>query len=170
MKNMTEQQKTDWARAKLLDSQVRLTPVRERVLGFLARTAVPATLPDIGSSAELANHFDDATVYRTLVLFVELEIVRQLQFQGRQTHFLLNTPGECFSFLICRCCGSITRIPHGEAIHQLELDMSARHGFSKMTHELELFGTCPHCQAHEKTCQKPTKLFPGLRLRGRFRN
>ena len=167
---MTDSLKIDWALDKLRKAQVRLTPVRERVLAFLARMPVPTTLQGIGSSEELANQFDDATVYRTLVLFVELEIVRQLQFQGRQTHFLLNTPGECFSFLICRCCGSITRIPHGAAIHKLEHEMSALHGFTNMTHELELFRTCPACQEHEHSCQKPTKLFPGLRLRGRFRN
>lgn len=167
---MTDLEKIEWALAKLRDSQVRMTPVRERVLAFLARTSEPATLQDIGNSEELAGQFDDATVYRTLVLLVELEIVRQLQFHGRQTHFLLNTPGECFSFLICRCCGSIIRVPHGDALHELEREMAAQHGFTGMTHELELFGTCPDCQGHSQCCQKPTKLLPGLRLRGRFRN
>jgi len=166
---MTHFEKIDWAQQKLRNSQVRMTPVRERVLAFLPRTSVPATLQGIGGSEDLADQFDGATVYRTMVLLVELEIVRQLQFQGRQTHFLLNTPGECFSFLICRCCGAITRIPHGDAIHTLEREMAALHGYAHLTHELELFGTCLACQLHDHVCQKPTKLLPGLRIHGRFR-
>jgi len=166
---MTDSEKLNWVFAKLQEAQVRVTPVRDGVLKFLARTSVPATLQGIGASVELANRFDDTTVYRTLVLFIELEMVRQLQFQGRQTHFILNTPGECFSFLICRCCGSITRIPHGEAIHKLENEMSTVHGFTNLTHELELFGTCPGCQSHQHTCRKPSKILSGLRLRGRYR-
>lgn len=164
---MTMTSKLEWAMTQLRSSQVRLTAVREKVLAYLARTDAPANLPDISASEELHDQFDHATVYRTLVLLVELEIVRQLQFQGRQTHFLLNTPGECFSFLLCRCCGSIKTIPHGEELHRLEKQMGLLHGYSNLTHELELYGTCPICQHHQQACCKPTKLVSGLRLRGR---
>jgi Fe2+ or Zn2+ uptake regulation protein len=167
---LNTERKINWALGQLGRSQVRLTSVREKVLAFLARTSLPATLQNIGASEELAQQFDDATVYRTLVLFVELEIARQVQFQGRQTHFLLNAPGECFSFLVCRCCGTITRIPHGEELRTLESQMSQLYNYSSITHELELFGTCPKCQEHQHSCHKPAKFSPGLRLRGRFRN
>jgi Fe2+ or Zn2+ uptake regulation protein len=125
-------------------------------------------LADIGNSEELARQFDDATVYRTLVFFVELEIVRQLQFQGRQTHFLLNTPGECFSFLICRSCGLITRMEHSDVIRLEECQVAELYGYASVTHELELFGICPSCQSNINPAQKPTKFLPGFRLRGRI--
>lgn len=162
-------QRHRWALLACASAQVRVTPVRERVLAILSRHAVPVTLAGIASDDELANQFDDATVYRTLVLFMELGVVRQLQFQGRQTHFILNVPGECFTFLICRCCGLIIRLPHGDLVQKLERETAVVHGYTKLTHELELFGTCPDCQKHEQACQKPSKLSPGLRLRGRFR-
>jgi Fur family transcriptional regulator, peroxide stress response regulator len=167
---MKRPERSEWALAQLRRSQVRITPVREKVLAFLARQAVPATLNEISGSEELARQFDDATVYRTLVLFLELEIARQVQFQGRQAHFLLNAPGECFSFLLCRCCGAITPLAHGEEMHSLERQMSELHGYTDLTHELELYGTCPNCQEHTQTCCKPTKLLSGVRLRGRFGN
>jgi Fe2+ or Zn2+ uptake regulation protein len=163
-------EKIDWALNQLRQSHVRVTPVREKILAFLSRQTVPATLHEISSSTELARQFDDATVYRTLVLLVELEVARQLQFRERATCFVLNVPGECFSFLICRCCGDIMRIPHGEEIHSLEKRTAALHGFSGITHELELYGVCPNCQEHTATCCKPSKLIPGLRLRGRTNN
>jgi len=159
-------EKLNWALEKLRRGTVRLTPVREQVLKFLARREVPATLHEISGSEELSRQFDDATVYRTMVLLVELEVAHQLQFRDRATCFVLNVPGECFSFLVCRCCGAITPIPHGEELHSLEEQMTELHGYTNLTHELELYGICPQCREHTHMCGKPSKLVPGLRLRG----
>lgn len=167
---MNSPAKLKWALQQLRQSHVRVTPVRERVLRFLAHRTVPATLNDISGGGEVVGQFDDATVYRTLVLLVELEVARQLQFRDRSTCFVLNVPGECFSFLVCRCCGVITPIPHGEELHALEEQMTAQHGYTGLTHELELYGVCPACQEHTHSCGKPSKLLPGLRLRGRSNN
>jgi Fe2+ or Zn2+ uptake regulation protein len=162
--------KLDWAIQQLRHAHVRVTPVRERVLKFLAHRAVPATLNEISGSGEIAGQFDDATVYRTLVLLVELEVARQLQFRDRAACFVLNVPGECFSFLVCRCCGVITPIPQAEELHRLGEQFGAQHGYAGLTHELEIFGVCPRCQEHTQTCAKPSKFLPGLRLRGRANN
>lgn len=157
----------DWALERLRGAQVRLTPVRRLTLDLLASQNVPQTLGQICQHELLAGHFDDATVYRTLVLLVELEVVRQVQLQGRQTHFVLNTPGECSTFLVCRCCGAITPVNHGAAVHEMEKRIEELYGYSAVTHNLELFGTCPSCHDHKHDCAKPSKLVPGLRLYGR---
>jgi Fur family peroxide stress response transcriptional regulator len=161
----TSAKRRSWALEQLRRAQVRVTPVREKVVDFLAPLRVPATLNEITHSAELAGQFDDATVYRTLVLFVELEVVRQIQPQGRATHFLLNMPGECFSFLVCRGCGAITPLSHGEELHRVEKQTATLHGYTGITHELELYGVCPNCQERTEAGSKPTKLISGLRLR-----
>jgi Fe2+ or Zn2+ uptake regulation protein len=159
----------DWAIEQLRKAHVRVTPVREKVLGLLAARAVPSTLHEISASRELEQQFDDATVYRTLVLLVELEVARQFQFRDRATCFLLNMPGESFSYLLCRCCGAITRIPDPNDVCTLEKQVISLHGYLGVTHQLELHGVCPECQEHTSTC-KPSKLLPGLRLRGRTAN
>jgi Fe2+ or Zn2+ uptake regulation protein len=164
---MNRSDKLDWALAQLHRSQVRLTPVREKVLAFLARTTLPATLNDLSASGDLAGQFDDTTVYRTLVLLLELEIVRQVQLQGRQAHFLLNAPGECSTFLVCRCCGAMAPVPHPHALSELEAQVGLEHGFAALTHDLVLYGNCPTCHEHTRFCSKPAKLIPGLRLHGR---
>src|ERR1043166_4062116 len=133
---MNSSAKYDWALQQLHQAQVRLTPVREKVLRFLAHRPVPVTLHDISASEELAHQFDDATVYRTLVLLVELEVARQLQLRDRAACFVLNMPGECFTFLVCRCCGAITRIPHGHELHSLEKQIGSLHDYKNITHEL----------------------------------
>jgi Fe2+ or Zn2+ uptake regulation protein len=120
--------KMEWALEQLRHAAVRVTPVREQVLAFLAHHDVPATLQEISSSEGLAGCFDDATVYRTLVLFVELDIVRQFQFRDRAISFLINTPGECVGFLVCRGCGAVQRVPHSDEIRSLEEEMAERYG------------------------------------------
>lgn len=167
---MTIASRYDWAVEQLRRANARLTPVREKVLAFLARRAVPATLHEINASDELARHFDDATVYRTLVLLAELDIVRQFQLRDRATCFVLNMPNECFGFLVCRCCGTITPLPPDKVFRALERQVAALHRYTKLTHELELYGVCPACQQHTQACSKPSKLVPGLRLRGHATN
>jgi Fe2+ or Zn2+ uptake regulation protein len=157
--------KRAWALEQLRNAQVRITPVREQVLAFLAEHDVPATLQEISSSEQLAGAFDDATVYRTLVLFVELEIARQFQFRDRSISFLLNAPGECVGFLICRSCGAVQRVPHSDEITSLEEDVATRYGFSGITHELEMYGVCPECQGATSQMNKPNKMLSGMRLR-----
>ena len=157
--------KMEWALEQLRNAAVRVTPVRERVLAFLAEHDVPATLHEISSSEGLAGCFDDATVYRTLVLFVELDIVRQFQFRDRAISFLINTPGECIGFLVCRACGTVQRVPHSDEIRSLEEEMAERYGYRGITHELELYGVCPRCEGQQGTGTKPTKLLTGMRLR-----
>lgn len=156
-----------WALGRLHDANVRVTPVRERVIECLAAHDVPLTLHEISQSGALRGVFDAATIYRTVVLLVELEIVRQFRFRDRAISFLLNTPGECFGFLICRGCGAIQRIPHGDQIQSMEEEAATRHGFSAVTHELELYGLCPECQTvtSNSLAFKPTKLLSGMRLR-----
>lgn len=161
------QSRRDWALERLRTAQVRLTPVRGLVLELLACQDIPQTLGQLCQNERIAGHFDDATVYRTLVLLVELEVVRQIQLQGRQTHFFLNRPGECSTFLVCRCCGTITPVSHGAAVHEMERKIEETYGYQAVTHNLELFGICPSCRDHKHDCAKPSKLIPGLRLYGR---
>lgn len=163
----TTHSRHEWALERLRGAQVRLTPVRRLVVEQLSRQAVPQTLGQLYQCEELAGKFDDATVYRTLVLLVELELVRQVQLQGRQTHFVLNMPGECSTFLVCRCCGTITPVNHGAAVHEMEQRIEKVYGYRAVTHNLELFGICPSCRDHKDDCAKPSKLVPGLRLYGR---
>jgi Fur family transcriptional regulator, ferric uptake regulator len=154
--------KMEWALEQLRSAGVRVTPVRERVLAYLAQD-VPATLQEISGSEGLAGFFDDATVYRTLVLLVEMEVARQFQFRDRAISFLINTPGECVGFLVCRSCGAVHRVPHSDEIRSLEEEMADRYGYRGITHELELYGVCPQCDAQNATGLKPTKLLSGMR-------
>lgn len=155
----------EWALKQLRGTGVRVTSVRERVLAHLAEQDVPATLHEISSSEGIAGCFDDATVYRTLVLFVEIGVARQFQFRDRAISFLINTPGECAGFLVCRSCGVVQPVPHSDGMRALEEEIADRYGYRGITHEIELYGVCPQCEPQSETGTKPTKMLSGMRLR-----
>jgi len=119
---------------------MRLTPVRERILGLLAARRVPVSLEALTQAEGIRGTCDSATIYRTLMLLRELEVIRQVSLPNKISYFVLNVPGESSHFLICRCCGQITQMPASESVAAMEREVSINLGYAKLYHELEFFG------------------------------
>ena len=86
-----------------------------------------------------------ATVYRTLKLFAESGIAREIQFGDGQTRYEHINEGEHHDHLVCTRCGAITEFEN-ETIEQLQDQIAASHGFTIETHKLELYGQCAKCR------------------------
>lgn len=86
-----------------------------------------------------------ATVYRTLKLFAESGIAREIQFGDGQTRYEHVTEGEHHDHLICTSCGAITEFEN-DTIEKLQDEIAASHGFIIETHKLELYGQCANCR------------------------
>jgi len=147
---------------------MRLTSTREKILAFLAAQRVPVGLDAVIHAEGIRGSCNAATVYRTLMLLCELEVIRQVGLPNKISYFLLNSPGESSHFLICRCCGTIRELPVSESVTALERESAAMQGYARLYHELVFFGICPACQKHSPgvVC---AKLHPGMRLNRRFR-
>ena len=139
-------------------SGVRRTAVRERILSFLAKQRVPVTLDRVAQSEEVQGRCDETTVYRTLMLFVQMELVRQIRLRNRLSYFVLNAPDGHLHFLICRCCGAVTELPCLEGAAQLETQARKIHGYAHFYHVFELHGVCPACQPARKSLAPVVKL------------
>jgi Fur family ferric uptake transcriptional regulator len=85
-----------------------------------------------------------ATVYRTLKLFAEAGIASEIQLGDGQTRYEHLHAGEHHDHLVCTKCGAIVEFAN-EAIEQLQKDVAQQHGFTIVTHKLELYGTCAAC-------------------------
>lgn len=85
-----------------------------------------------------------ATVYRTLKLFAESGIAREIHFGDGQTRYEHLNEGEHHDHLVCVRCGKIQEF-EDERIEQLQEEVAARYGFRIKTHKLELYGLCAHC-------------------------
>jgi len=147
-----------WVRKLCAKARIRLTPARERILACLARHRTPVNLDTLTHADEIRGHCDGTTVYRTLMLLEELDIVRQVSVRHKIRCFVLNVPGEVCDYLICRCCGSIAELPGMQMVLDLEQQVSSAKGYAAVYHELEVYGICPKCQDAGKWNNRTTKL------------
>jgi Fur family ferric uptake transcriptional regulator len=86
-----------------------------------------------------------ATVYRTLKLFAESGIAREIHFGDGQTRYEHLGKGEHHDHLVCTRCGAIVEFSN-ETIEKLQDAVADEHGFLIETHKLELYGICAKCR------------------------
>jgi Fur family ferric uptake transcriptional regulator len=86
-----------------------------------------------------------ATVYRTLKLFAESGIAREIHFGDGQTRYEPARQGEHHDHLVCTRCGTIEEFEN-EAIEKLQDEVASERGFLIEKHKLELYGLCPNCR------------------------
>jgi Fe2+ or Zn2+ uptake regulation protein len=144
----TAEQRKSWALQVCLQAKMRLTPIRERIIAFLAAQLLPVSLEAVTQAEGIQGACDAATAYRTLMLLRELEVIRQVSLPNKITYFVLNIPGESTHFLVCRCCGAISELPPSESVAAVEREIAATQGYSRLYHEAVFLGICPACQKH----------------------
>ena len=147
-----------WATTSCRKGQMRLTPVREAILSFLAQQRVPATLKMVARADGVRGRCDETTVYRTLMMFKEAELIRLVGTPRKANYFVLNVPDDSADFLICRRCGCIAELSlPGHVSAEIGRIVSAR-GFSPMKQDFEIHGLCADCHSKNQTQTMPTKL------------
>lgn len=107
-----------------------------------------AELRDRGESIGLA------TVYRNLGLLVQLGEVDTLQ--GADGEALYRQCGQKSAHhhhLVCRQCGRAIEV-EAPALEQWAKKLAVEHGFSEVSHTLELFGLCAQCAARPASAQE----------------
>ncbi len=134
---------------KLRAKESKLTTRRELVLKVLLENdgkhlsaeevynLVKLRAPDVGL----------ATVYRTLELFQEFNLIQTIDFgDGRKRYEFGPEAGENHRHhhLICVKCGSIIEV-NEDLLEELENRVSKKHNFTVTDHQLKIFGVCEQC-------------------------
>ncbi len=133
----------DWRRT-LRERGYRLTPQRELILAAVERLG-HATPDEV--LAEVRQHsaaVNASTVYRTLEVLEELEMVRHAHLSDRAPTYHSVTGHEHFH-LVCRNCRKVISVDPdvlNPLLHQLEAD----HRFTVDVGHLTVFGTCEDCR------------------------
>ncbi|MDQ1103471.1 Fur family ferric uptake transcriptional regulator [Nocardioides zeae] len=84
-----------------------------------------------------------ATVYRTLQLLADAGEVDVLRSEdGESIYRRCSTTHH--HHLVCRSCGATVEV-EGPAVERWTAGIAAEHGFTDISHTLEIFGTCPAC-------------------------
>lgn len=85
-----------------------------------------------------------ATVYRTLQLLAESAEVDVLRTEDGEAIYRRCSETH-HHHLVCRRCGATVEVA-GPTVEKWTTAIAAQHGFSEVSHSLELFGTCRDCR------------------------
>ena len=86
-----------------------------------------------------------ATIYRTLELFCELDILHRLDFDSSYKSYELNIDEKHHHHLICVQCGQITEF-NDQVLEEFENNLEENHNFEIKNHRIKFFGYCAQCQ------------------------
>jgi Fur family ferric uptake transcriptional regulator len=120
----------------------RLTEPRRAVLETLAGSDGPLTIEEVCDQTPRVGR---ATVFRTMKLLQELDVICRVPLEDGTARYVLST-AQHHHHLVCRRCGSVTEF--GSPALDRELEAQAdRAGFELDAHAVELYGTCARCHA-----------------------
>lgn len=136
---------------KLKESGYKITFQRKIILDVIALHAdrhlsieeiydiVRQTNPEIGL----------ATVYRTLLLFENMEIVQKIDFDDGLSRYELNRQNNDHRHhhLICTLCGSVFEVEE-DLLESLEQQIFKKHGFNVKDHKVKFYGICKNCSGN----------------------
>ena len=112
----------------------------DRVDGFRSAQELHELLRRGGASVGLT------TVYRHLQALAESGHVDVLRTDGGEAVYRRCPTVEHHHHLVCRSCGRSVEVD-GPEVEAWATDVADRHGFTAVSHTVEVFGTCGACAA-----------------------
>lgn len=141
-------------------SRARYAPCGEEEKGYLMqrmtkqRQAVFAELSRVNDFRSAQQIFEDiqsqgqrvglATVYRNLQSLADEGTVDVLRSAEGESLFRYCKSSEHHHHLVCRNCGAAAEIAQHE-IESWVSEVAAAHGYTDVSHSMELFGLCSKC-------------------------
>lgn len=126
---------------------LRSTRQRDVILDIFLSTHEHLSVEELYLKVK-ASHpgIGQATVYRTLKLFVDAGLAREMTLPDGQTRYEHQLAGEHHDHLICTHCNRIIEFEDA-TIEQLQQEIAQRHGFVLTGHKMQLCGICPACSS-----------------------
>jgi Fur family ferric uptake transcriptional regulator len=124
----------------------KLTPQRHTILKVIASSSDHLTPEAIYEKACLNNPtIGLVTVYRTLELLSELNLVCRVHAPDGCRSYMMRRPTEHHHHLICSQCGRVVDFADC-TLANLEKRLSQKTKFDIKGHLLEFYGLCPDCR------------------------
>jgi Fur family ferric uptake transcriptional regulator len=129
---------------KLKGGGHRITRARSSIIDFLLNTGQPLTAPIICNTLNSQGlKLDRATVYRELIFLLDNNVVRQVRFTGKATHYEINSGHH--HHLVCTMCNAVKDIVLGKHLEKHERQIYRKEKFKVVSHSLEFYGLCNNC-------------------------
>jgi Fur family ferric uptake transcriptional regulator len=124
---------------------MRATPQRAIIFEAIEKLEGHITAEDIYEKIKAVNAYISlATVYRTLELLQELNLITPTNLGGSQTYFALKDHGS-HHHLVCLQCGGIEEFSDG-LFNPVRIKLEKAYGFQVRTDHMSLFGVCKKCR------------------------
>lgn len=104
---------------------------------FRSAQEIHALLRERGESVGLS------TVYRTLQTLAEADEIDSLRTENGESIYR-RCSATHHHHLVCRSCGATVEV-EGPAVERWTSAIASEHGYTDVSHTLELFGTCREC-------------------------
>ena len=129
---------------KIRRAGYKLTPARLAVIEVLESNSDHFSHTQIlEEGRKIYPPLSRATVYRTMELLVELNLVRSIYMSDPTQRFISALDGH--HHLICTSCDSVFEFDHC-TVDQLSNELSQQFNFQIRNHFLEFQGLCAGCQ------------------------
>jgi Fur family ferric uptake transcriptional regulator len=126
---------------------VRATRQRGAIVGLLD------TIDEFRSAQELhdelrrrGENIGLTTVYRTLQALAAADLVDMVRTDTGESVYRRCAAPHHHHHLVCRSCGAAVEVS-GREVEAWAAEVAADHGFSDVSHTIELFGTCADCRS-----------------------
>ncbi|OIQ57041.1 ferric uptake regulation protein [Moorella thermoacetica] len=132
---------------KLQQSEYKVTPQRQVILKtFLEHASEHLSAEEVYNIVK-GQHPDIglATVYRTLDLLAELDILTRINFgDGRTRYEMVQHDAHHHHHMICLGCGRVQEFD-ADLLESLENLLTIKTGFQITDHQLKFYGYCREC-------------------------
>lgn len=131
------------------DRDYKLTPQRQIILQvFIDNRDKHLSAEDVHNIVrQQANDIGLATVYRTLELLSELDILQKMDFGDGRSRYEINetTSPHHHHHLICLSCGKVIEFAD-DLMEDLENIIAKNSNFTIIDHQVKFYGYCQECR------------------------
>lgn len=133
-----------------------ITKTRQAVFAALD-TDGPITMHTL---IERCNNIDRASVYRSITLFEQTDIVRRIYTGWKYKIELSDRFGLHHHHATCNKCGQTILLEEDTALESSLRRLAEKHSFTITGHEIEITGQCQHCTIELSESHTPRKAIP----------
>lgn len=144
---------------RLEEGAKRLTPQRELIIKlFLDRSGEHLSADEVYHLVK--KEFQDigmATVYRTLDMLTQLDILQQIHFNDGRARYEINhetAQVHRHHHMVCLRCSRVQEFQE-DLLDDLEERLFQERGFRVIDHELKFYGTCQQCARKQRKGGRP---------------
>ena len=131
----------------LADQNLKMTPQRRLILDTFIKHDDHLSSEELYARVKRRDKsIGQATVYRTLKLLNESELIEPLDFADGVTRYEMRYGTSHHDHLICERCGKNIEI-FDETIEDRQEEIAQEHGFILQRHKMYLYGVCPKCKS-----------------------